>query len=146
MYHPTTQIKLTQEEKSLLPRKRRQEAFGSEVRKGLHGDASDLIDLMGPIIRYPRAHYFKLACALWFVSGRGLPELLGTAVQHLPSSHGTHESEIIIGDVEGHQGSTCRIPLLCEYEHFIGDVSRLRGMKDTSRLTPAEVKKTQKIQ
>ncbi|CAN0562289.1 unnamed protein product [Laminaria digitata] len=32
-----------------------------------------------------------------------------------------------------------RVPLLCEYEHFINGIKRLRGMKNASHLTPAEV-------
>ncbi|CAN0312902.1 unnamed protein product, partial [Scytosiphon promiscuus] len=127
-----SQLELTQEEKS-LPRKRRREALAAKCEKSITVNASDLIDLMGAIIRYPRANYFELACALSFVSGRGLPELVRSAVQFSPSSHGSHEVDIKFG------GGTCRIPLLCEHEHFIGGVDRLRGMKETSRLTPAEV-------
>ena len=32
-----------------------------------------------------------------------------------------------------------RLPILCEYEHFVTGVKRLRGVKDTSHLTLAEV-------
>ncbi|CAM9687992.1 unnamed protein product, partial [Laminaria digitata] len=130
-----SKLELTPEEKS-IPRKRRREALEAKCEKGITVNASDLIDLMRAIIRYPRAHYFELACALSFVSGRGLPELVRSAVQLSPSSHGTHEVGIKVG------GATCRIPLLCEYEHFIGGVNRLRGMKETARLTPAEVNHT----
>ncbi|CAN0600114.1 unnamed protein product, partial [Laminaria digitata] len=72
-----SQLELTREEKS-LPRKRRREALEEKCYKGFTVNASDLIDIMVAIIRYPRAHYFELACALSFVSGRGLPELVGT--------------------------------------------------------------------
>lgn len=126
-----SQLELTPEEKS-IPRKRRREALAAKCEKSITVNASDLVDLMGAIITYPRANYFELACALSFVSGRGLPELIG-AVQFSPSHHGTHEVDVQVG------GRTCRIPLLCEYEHFMGGINRLRGMKDTSRLTPAEV-------
>ena len=118
-----SQLELTREEKS-LPRKRRREALEEKCYKGFTVNASDLIDIMVAIIRYPRAHYFELACALSFVSGRGLPELVGTAVQFSPSSHGTYESEVKLGDFEGCKGATSRIPLLCEYEHLIEGVNK----------------------
>ena len=127
-----SQLELTPEEKS-IPRKRRREALAAKCEKSITVNASDLVDLMGAIITYPRANYFELACALSFVSGRALPELVRSVVQFSPSSHGNHEVHIKVG------GGTYRIPLICEYEHFIGGVNRLRGMKDTSRLTPAEV-------
>lgn len=41
-------------------------------------EACGLIDTMELIIRHPRANYFEVACALSFVSGRGLAELVGT--------------------------------------------------------------------
>ena len=88
-----SQLELTREEKS-LPRNKRTEALEEKCDKCFTVNASDLINIMVAIIRYPRAHYFELACALSFVSGRGLPELVGTAVQFSPSSHATCESEI----------------------------------------------------
>ncbi|CAN0378206.1 unnamed protein product, partial [Laminaria digitata] len=72
-----SQLELMREEKS-LPRKRRREALEEKCDKSFTVNAGDLIDIMGAIIRYPRAHYFELACALSFVSGRGLPELVRT--------------------------------------------------------------------
>ena len=84
-----SQLELTREEKS-LPRNKRTEALEEKCDKCFTVNASDLINIMVAIIRYPRAHYFELACALSFVSGRGLPELVGTAVQFSPSSHGTY--------------------------------------------------------
>ncbi|CAM9141554.1 unnamed protein product, partial [Laminaria digitata] len=131
-----SQLELTREEKS-LPRNRRREALEEKCDKGFTVNASKLIDIMGAIIRYPRAHYFELACVLSFVSGRGLLELVGTAVQYLPSSHVTYEPEVRFGELMEH--TVIRVPLLCEYEHFINGVKRLRGMKDASHLTPAEV-------
>lgn len=135
-----SKLELTPEEKS-LPRKRRREALEAKCDEGIKVvNASKLIDLMGAIIRYPRAHYFELACALSFASGLGLPELVGSAVQFSPSCHGTHEVDIKLGGVEGHpKGTTCRVPLLCEYENFVEGVNKLRGMKETFNLTPAEV-------
>ena len=67
-----SKLELTPEEKS-LPRKRRREALAATCEKSMAVNASDLIEIMGAIIRYPRPQYFELACALSFVSGRGLP-------------------------------------------------------------------------
>ena len=97
--------------------------------------ASEQIDSMASTIGYPRAHSFELACALSFVSGRVLPELVGAVVQFSPSIHGPYGSQVKHGDLEGYQGTVSRIPLLCEYDHFIEGVHRLRGMKDASHLT-----------
>lgn len=130
-----SQLELTGEERG-LPRNRRREALEEECDKGSTVNASDLIDILVAIIRYPRTHYFELACTLSFASGRGLPELVGTAVQFSPSSHGTYESEVKLGDFEGCKGAKSRIPLLCEYKHLIEGVNTLRDMNDTFRLTP----------
>ena len=134
-----SELELTPEEKS-LPRKRRREALAAKCAKSITVNASDLIDLMGAIIRYPRAQYFELACALSFVSGRGLPELVRGVVQCSPSDTGSpHEALVEHDGCEGSTTISFRIPLLCENEHFIEGVKKLRDMKETSHLTPAEV-------
>ena len=73
-----SQLELTPEEKS-LPRKKRREALEARCERGFVVNATELLDLMSSIIKYPRANYFELVCALSFMSGRGLPEILGVA-------------------------------------------------------------------
>ena len=85
-------------------------------------NTSKQIDTMGAIIRQPlahfsQAHYFELACELSFVSGRGLPELIGTVAQYLPSSHGSYKSDAMLGELVEH--NVTRAPLLCEYENMV---------------------------
>ena len=125
-----SQRELTREEKkNAYQGKYVREALEERCDKSFTVNAGDLIDVMGAIIIYPRAHYFELTCAL--------PELVRTAAQYLPSSHGTYESEVRLGELVEH--NVIRVPLLCEYEHFVNGVKRVRGMKDASHLTPAEV-------
>ena len=125
-----SRLELTREEKS-LPRIKRREALEAKCEHGFTVKASGLIDTMESIIRYPRANYFELACALSFVSGRGVPELLGSA-QFLPCEESKRVACV-------HSSIAARIPILCEYGDFIEGIERLRGMKDTSRLTAAEI-------
>ena len=154
-----SQLELARDEKR-LPRKRRREALEEKCEKIFKVHASNLIDIMGrssedlqgareqsnryrgAIIRhtqahFPQAHYFELACELSFVRKRGSPELVRTVVQYLPSCHGTHESDSMLGALVEH--NITRAPLLCEYEDIFYGAKRLRGMKDASYLTPAEV-------
>lgn len=125
-----SRLELTPEEKSISRIKRR-ESLEVKCRRGLTVHASDLIDTMESIIRYARPNYFELACALSFVSGRGLAELVANA-DFSPSTRGPYESEVMMGTV-------ARVLLLCEYNHFIEGLTRLRGMKDTSCLTAAQI-------
>ncbi|CAM9915693.1 unnamed protein product, partial [Ectocarpus fasciculatus] len=76
--HFVSRLELTPEEKS-LPRKKRREALDAKCERGVVVNATELIDLMSSIVKYPRANYFELVCALSFMSGRGLPEILGAA-------------------------------------------------------------------
>ena len=71
-----SRLELMPEEKS-IPRIKRRESLEVRCRRGRTLHASDLIDTMESIIRYARPNYFELACALSFVSGRGLAELAG---------------------------------------------------------------------
>ena len=64
-----------------LPRRRRREALEAKCGRCFTPKASEQINTMASNIRYPRVHYFELARALSFVSGRGLPELVGAVVQ-----------------------------------------------------------------
>lgn len=125
-----SRLELTPEEKS-MPRIKRRESLEVKCRRGLAVHASDLVDNMESIIRYARPNYFELACALSFVSGRGLAELAGNA-DFKPGTCGPYEAEVKVGTV-------ARVLLLCEYDHFIEGLKRLRGMKDTSCLTAAEI-------
>lgn len=76
IYHPyVSRLELTRDEKK-LPRERRGEAREAKCGWGF----TMKIVAMESTISYPPAHYFKSACALSFVSGRGLPGLVGTAV------------------------------------------------------------------
>ncbi|CAB1102471.1 unnamed protein product [Ectocarpus sp. CCAP 1310/34] len=125
-----SRLELTPEEKS-MPKIKRQESLEVKCRRGLTVHASDLIDTMESIIRYARPKCFELACALSFVSGRGLAELAGNT-NFSPGTCGPCESEVKMG-------ALTRVLLLCEYDHFIEGLKRLRGMKDTSCLTAAEI-------
>jgi len=79
-----------------------------------------------------RANYFELVCALSFMSGRGLSEILGVA--EFPSCEGKpHEAVVCTGAVEA------VVPILCEFEEFFEGVEKIRGMKDTTHLTAAEI-------
>ena len=51
------------------------------------------------------------------MSGRGLPELIGTVAQYLPSSHGSYESDAMLDELVEH--NVTRAPLLCEYENIV---------------------------
>lgn len=90
-----SRLELTPEEKS-LPRIKRQESLEAKCGRGITVHASDLIDTMESIIRYPRPNYFELACALSFVSERGPAELAGSA-DFSPSTRGPYESEVQMG-------------------------------------------------
>lgn len=107
--------------------------------RGLTVKASELMETMDAIIKYPRANYFEPAYALSFVSGRGLSELVGTSVQFSPSgTDSPHEAGIELSEGPiGH--SSFRIPLLCDFNHFIEGFDRLRATKSASHLTPAEI-------
>lgn len=125
-----SRLELTPEEKS-IPRIKRRESLEVKCRRELTVHASDLIDTMESIIRYARPNYFELACALSFVSGRGLAELAGK-YDFSPSTRGPYEAEVKMG-------TWTRLLLLCEYDHFIEGLKRLRGMKDTCSLTAAQI-------
>lgn len=74
----------------------RPEALEVKCGREFTVNASHLIEIMESVSRYPRANYFELACALCFVSGRDLAELVGTA-NLSPSGRSPNESEVKIG-------------------------------------------------
>ncbi|CAN0559404.1 unnamed protein product, partial [Ectocarpus sp. 12 AP-2014] len=126
-----SRLELTPEEKS-LPRKKRRDALEARCERGVVVNATELIDLMSSIIKYPRANYFELVCALSFISGRGLPELLGAA-EFSPCEGNPHVAVVSTGAVE------TVVPILCEFEEFFEGLERIRGIKDTAHLTAAEI-------
>ena len=126
-----SRLELTPEEKS-IPRKKRREALEARCERGFVVNATELLDLMSSIIKYPRANYFELVCALSFMSGRGLPEILGVA-EFSPCQGNPHVAVVSTGAVEA------VVPILCEFEEFVKGVERIRGMKDTAHLTAAEL-------
>ncbi|CAN0385782.1 unnamed protein product, partial [Ectocarpus sp. 13 AM-2016] len=124
-----SQLEVSQDEKS-IPRKKRREALEARCERGVVVHATELLDLMSSIVKYPRTNYFELVCALSFISGRGLPEILGAA-GFSPCEGNTHGAVVCTGAVEA------VVPILCEFEEFFEGVKRIRGMKDTSHLTAA---------
>lgn len=70
-----------------LPRIRRRDALEVKCERGLTAKASELIDTMESIVRYPRAQYVLRICGLPFAAGREFSEFAGTAVQ-VSSSRG----------------------------------------------------------
>lgn len=94
LYHPyVSRLELTRDEKS-LPSKKRREAWEAKCGRGF----TVKIVIMESIISYPCAHYFESACALSFVSGRGLPELAGTAVHE-------YQSQVKLSGLQGYKGT-----------------------------------------
>ena len=93
-----SRLELTPGEKSLLPRKKRREAFDAKCERGVVVNATELLDLMSSIVKFPRANYFELVCALSLISGRGLPELLGSA-KFSPCEESGHVGCVYAGSV-----------------------------------------------
>lgn len=54
-------LDFTPEEKH-LPRVKRREALEAKCERGFIVNATEFMDLMKSIIRYPRANYFELVC------------------------------------------------------------------------------------
>jgi hypothetical protein len=100
--------------------------------KTLNFNGKQLLKLMLEILMYTRAHYFEIACALAFMSGRSLGEILvsgkfqkvtddaSSARYTYPHSYG---------------GYTVTIPLLCEYHTFNSSLNSLRQRKDFSNVS-----------
>lgn len=78
------------------------------------------------MIRAIEKHIWCPQFSCWSISA-------GTTIQFSLSSHDPCESEVKLGDLEGYKRTVRRIPLLCEYEHFIEGIKKLRAPNDVSR-------------
>lgn len=138
---------LTREENSLQMIKSR-EALEAKREHRITVKASGLINTMESIIIYRRANYFESSCALSFVSGRGLRELVGTD-DFLPATHGPYQSQVEHdASKESKRVLNLLLPLQCDYEHFMEGVNILRtrnsflsGVKCTHTLICDELKR-----
>jgi hypothetical protein len=86
------------------------------------------------VLKYSRAKPFELVCALAFVSGRSLAELM--ALGHFSISIGDNSSntgsacpEVLFALHNSGPANCCSIPLLCDNSTFLAAVDRLRQMK-----------------
>lgn len=111
--------------KRSISRKRRRETLKAKGERGLTVNASNLIDTMKSITRCPRSKTFELACALSFVSGRGLAKVVATAECSPSSNESGHDADIYTGSSRASAGRIARILLLCELPYFMEGVRRL---------------------
>jgi hypothetical protein len=86
------------------------------------------------VLKYSRAKPFELACALAFVSGRSLAELM--ALGHFSSRAGENNSnpassqpEVLLALQRSKTENCCAIPLLCNSSTFLAGIHRLRQLK-----------------
>jgi hypothetical protein len=84
------------------------------------------------VLQYSRAKPFELACALAFVSGRSLAELM--AVGHFSIGDNSIDPASLCPGVlfrshKANSSSCCAIPLLCDSSTFLAGIDRLRRMK-----------------
>ena len=87
------------------------------------------------VVHSPHPKAFELACALAFMSGRSLAELLGTGAFTLCNSHGTYRHCILLQSTE--------IPLLCDPNTFLAGLQRLRHMRPAaSAMTDRQINRS----
>jgi Telomere resolvase len=86
------------------------------------------------VLQYSRAKPFELVCALAFVSGRSLAELM--ALGHFSSSTDAHSNnrasshpEVLFALHRSQTENCCAIPLLCNTGTFLAGIGRLRQVK-----------------
>jgi hypothetical protein len=98
------------------------------VRQGLKGgDLQTQLANMLEVLKYSRVKPFELACALAFMSGRSLAELM--ALGHFKNStvRASPYPEVLF---RASNSSKCHsVPLLCDSSAFLEGVDRLRQMK-----------------
>jgi Telomere resolvase len=98
-------------------------------------DMQAQLSRMVEVLKYSRAKPFELACALAFVSGRSLAELM--ALGHFSSSEGNSRSktrspcpQVLFALQHNRDSKQCySIPLLCDNSTFLAGIERLRQMK-----------------
>eukprot|EP00953_Heterococcus_sp_UTEX-ZZ885_P010624 6203-Heterococcus_DN1.PRE.1 len=107
----------------------------SKVRKVLHTvDMQAQLPKMLEVLKYSRAKPFELACALAFVSGRSLAELM--SLGHFSTSIGDNSIDpaspgrVVLFRLKKSSSLTCYgIPLLCNPSTFLEGVGRLGQLK-----------------
>jgi hypothetical protein len=88
--------------------------------------------MMLEVIMYPRAHYFEVVCALAFMSGRSLGEILVSGkFQKITAD--AYSARYTYPHSYG--GDTVTIPLLCDYHTFTAALNSLRQRKDFSNVS-----------
>ncbi|KAG5182760.1 hypothetical protein JKP88DRAFT_245376 [Tribonema minus] len=95
------------------------------------------------IVEYPRAKPFELVCALAFMSGRSLAEILRTAefaagkCEHYPELQFRQVVDAASGS-NGSQPLYTVIPVLCKPLAFLRGLHRLRAMKAVTSMAPTK--------
>ena len=97
-------------------------------------DVQTQLAKMLEVLKYSRAKPFELACALAFVSGRSLAELM--ALGHFSSSAGDNSIDpasshprVLFALQHSNSSSCYSMPLLCDSSTFLAGIHRLRQLK-----------------
>jgi hypothetical protein len=109
-------------------------ATARRLRAGerLNAAARALIDAMLATVHYPRPKVFELVCALAFMCGRSLAELMATGQFSSAERERERAPYPWILFQASPTSRTDVIPLLCESHSFLKGLQRLRSMKQVA--------------
>jgi hypothetical protein len=107
-------------------------ATARRLRDKLNAAARALIDDMLATLNYPRPKVFELVCALAFMSGRSLAELMATGQFSSAERERERAPHPWILFQATPTSRTDVIPLLCESHSFLKGLQRLRSMKQVA--------------
>jgi hypothetical protein len=86
-----------------------------------------IVSEMLAIMQYPRCKYFELVCALAFMSGRSLADIVsvGDFIKGKPHKHFMYSLSFKSSESSSHH----TLPILCDTATFLQALSRLRNMR-----------------
>jgi hypothetical protein len=95
----------------------------SEARHNIESMVSDMLAIM----QYPRCKYFELVCALAFMSGRSLADIVSVGDFAKGKAHKHFANSLSFKSPESRSHHT--LPLLCDTATFLQALKRLRQMR-----------------